>query len=183
MCIHPSQRPKFKYTIQQPSSNPHPTLSNTHSQCVFNRKNHKKMILAILISILIILIIGVTIFVRRVNKVTPEQPPVEIADDCCGSHAVCERDSLLSQTDQVIYFDDEELDSLRGIPYEEYTEAQITMLENVFYTLREQDVAGWIRSIQLRNIDLPEDIRDQALLIVAERREHTLEEWNKNNSN
>ena len=181
MCIHPSQRPKFKYTIQQPSSNPHPTLSNTHSQCVFNRKNHKKMILAILISILIILIIGVTIFVRRVNKVTPEQPPVEIADDCCGSHAVCERDSLLSQTDQVIYFDDEELDSLRGIPYEEYTEAQITMLENVFYTLREQDVAGWIRSIQLRNIDLPEDIRDQALLIVAERREHTLEEWTKNN--
>ena len=140
------------------------------------------MILTILISILIILIIGVTIFVRRVNKVTPEQPPVEIADDCCGSHAVCERDSLLSQTDQIIYFDDEELDQLQGIPSEDYTEAQITMLENVFYTLREQDVAGWIRSIQLRNIDLPEDIRDQALLIVAERREHTLEEWNKNNS-
>ena len=67
------------------------------------------MILAILIAILIILIIGVTIFVRRVNKTTPEQPPVQIADDCCGSHAVCERDSLLSQTDQIIYFDDEEL--------------------------------------------------------------------------
>ncbi|MEE1090687.1 MAG: phospholipase, partial [Paludibacteraceae bacterium] len=92
------------------------------------------MILAILIAILIILIIGVTIFVRRVNKVTPEQPPVEIADDCCGSHAVCERDSLLSQTDQIIYFDDEELDTLQGIPSEDYTEAQTTMLENVFYT-------------------------------------------------
>ena len=139
------------------------------------------MILIILISILIILIVGVSIFVRRVNKVTPEQPPVEIADDCCGSHAVCERDSLLSQTDQIIYFDDEELDTLRGIPCEEFTNEQTAMLENVFYTLREQDVAGWIRSIQLRNIDLPEDIRDQALLIVAERREHTLEEWTKNN--
>ena len=141
------------------------------------------MVIIIILVILLILLVGVAFFVRRINKQTPEQPPVEIADDCCGSHAVCERDSLLSQTDQVIYFDDEELDSLRGIPYEEYTEAQITMLENVFYTLREQDVAGWIRSIQLRNIDLPEDIRDQALLIVAERREHTLEEWNKNNSN
>ena len=139
------------------------------------------MIIYFLITILLILIAGVVVFVRRVNKVTPEQPPVEIADDCCGSHAVCERDSLLSQTDQIIYFDDEELDTLRGIPYEDYSEAQITMLENVFYTLREQDVAGWIRSIQLRNIDLPEDIRDQALLIVAERREHTLEEWTKNN--
>lgn len=139
------------------------------------------MILIILIAILIVLIIGVVIFVRKVNKNTPEQPPVEIADDCCGSHAVCERDSLLSQTDQIIYFDDEELDVLRGISCEEFSEAQMAMLENVFYTLREQDVAGWIRSIQLRNIDLPEDIRDQALLIVTERREHTLEEWNKNN--
>ena len=118
---------------------------------------------------------------RRINKQTPEQPPVEIADDCCGSHAVCERDSLLSQTDQIIYFDDEELDTLRGIPCEEFTNEQTAMLENVFYTLREQDVSGWIRSLQLRNIDLPIDIRDQALLIVAERREHTLEEWTKNN--
>ena len=139
------------------------------------------MFITIILIILIILLIGVAFFVRRINAQTPEQPPVEIADDCCGSHAVCERDSLLSQTDQIIYFDDEELDALRGIPAYEFTESHISMLENVFYTLREQDVAGWIRSLQLRNIDLPEDIRDQALLIVAERREHTLEEWNKNN--
>ena len=139
------------------------------------------MIIIIILVILLILLVGVAFFVRRINKQTPEQPPVEIADDCCGSHAVCERDSLLSQTDQIIYFDDEELDTLRGIPCEEFTNEQTAMLENVFYTLREQDVAGWIRSIQLRNIDLPEDIRDQALLIVAERREHTLEEWTKNN--
>lgn len=139
------------------------------------------MVITIILVILLILLVGVSLFVRRINKQTPEQPPVEIADDCCGSHAVCERDSLLSQTDQIIYFDDEELDTLRGIPCSDYTDAQISMLENVFYTLREQDVSGWIRSLQLRNIDLPLDIRDQALLIVAERREHTLEEWTKNN--
>lgn len=141
------------------------------------------MVIIIVLVILLILLVGVAFFVRRINKQTPEQPPVEIADDCCGSHAVCERDSLLSQTDQIIYFDDEELDSLSGIPCEEFTEEQTAMLENVFYTLREQDVSGWIRSLQLRNIDLPVDIRDQALLIVAERREHTLEEWTKNNQN
>ena len=139
------------------------------------------MVIIIILVILLILLVGVASFVRRINKQTPEQPPVEIADDCCGSHAVCERDSLLSQTDQIIYFDDEELDSLSGIPCEEFTEEQTAMIENVFYTLREQDVSGWIRSLQLRNIDLPVDIRDQALLIVAERREHTLEEWTKNN--
>ena len=139
------------------------------------------MVIAIILIILVILLIGVALFVRRVNSQTPEQPPVEIADDCCGAHAVCERDSLLSQTDQIIYFDDEELDALHGIPAYDFTPEQVAVLENVFYTLREQDVAGWIRSLQLRNIDLPEDIRDQALLIVAERRDHTLEEWTKNN--
>ncbi len=140
------------------------------------------MIIIIILIILLTLLVGVALFVRRVNSQTPEQPPVEIADDCCGSHAVCERDSLLSQTDQIIYFDDEELDTLRGIPCDDYTAEQTAMIENVFYTLREQDVSGWIRSLQLRNIDLPVDLRDQALLIVAERREHTLEEWTKNNN-
>ena len=44
------------------------------------------------------------------------------------------------------------------------------MLNDVFYTLREQDVAGWLRSLQLRDIALPDELRDEALLIVSERR-------------
>ncbi len=47
------------------------------------------------------------------------------------------------------------------------------MLENVFYTLKEQDVAGWLGSLQLRNIQLPNNLRDEALLIVSERRAKT----------
>ena len=78
------------------------------------------------------------------------------------------------------YFDDEELDELKGIPPEEFTDKQNQMLEDVFFTLREQDMAGWIRSLQLRNIELPDDIRDQALLIISERRQNTLENYNKN---
>jgi len=99
-----------------------------------------------------------------------EETPVKIADDCCGAHAVCERDSLLSTTDEIIYFDDEELDILKDKKLDNYTPADVEMLEHVFYTLREQDVAGWIRSLQLRNIALPSDLREEALLIVSERR-------------
>ena len=37
-------------------------------------------------------------------------------------------------------------------------------------SLSEKDVPGWCRSLQLRGIELPEDVREEALLIVKERR-------------
>lgn len=90
--------------------------------------------------------------------------------ECCGQHAVCERDLLLNKKDEIIYYDDEELDDLSGISPDEYTEKQLHELEDVFYTLQEKDVAGWLRSLQLRNITLPDELRDEALLIISERR-------------
>lgn len=136
-----------------------------------------------LIVIVVILLVAAALVVRRANHDTPPGEPTTIAADCCGSHAVCERDSLLSKTDNIIYFDDEELDALAGIPGAQLTDSQTSQLEEVFFSLREQDVSGWLRSLQLRNIDLPTDLRDQALLIIAERRQNTLDNWNKKHNN
>lgn len=91
-------------------------------------------------------------------------------DGCCGEHLVCERETLLQTNAQIEYYDDEELDALIGIPAEEYTQEQYQMIREVFETLKASDVPGWVRSIQLRNIQLPLDIREEALLIVVERR-------------
>jgi hypothetical protein len=91
-------------------------------------------------------------------------------DGCCGEHLVCERETLLQTNAKVEYYDDEELDALIGIPAEEYSQEQYQMLREVFDTLQAKDVPGWVRSIQLRNIQLPLDIREEALLIVVERR-------------
>ena len=91
-------------------------------------------------------------------------------DGCCGEHLVCERETLLQTNAKVEYYDDEELDALAGIAVEDYTEAQYKMIREVFDTLQAKDVPGWVRSIQLRNIQLPLDIREEALLIVVERR-------------
>lgn len=90
--------------------------------------------------------------------------------ECCGRHLVCERETLLQTNAEIIYYDDEELDELSGIPAEEYTEAQAQQIREVFETLKEKDVPGWVRSLQLRNIQLPMDVREEALLIVVERR-------------
>ena len=133
------------------------------------------------ILVLLILLSLVGLYVRKVNRETPVVETKEIPDDCCGAHAVCERDTLLTKTDEIIYFDDEELDQLSGVRADSMTDSQRTMVEEVFFTLREQDVAGWLRSLQLRNIELPDDIREQALFIVAERRENRLKEYGERN--
>jgi len=89
---------------------------------------------------------------------------------CCGQHLVCERETLLQTNAEIIYYDDEELDALAGIAPEDYTQEQAEQIREVFRTMQEKDVPGWVRSLQLRNIQLPLDVREEALLIVRERR-------------
>lgn len=104
----------------------------------------------------------------ELEKTAPK--PVVTDGECCGQHLVCERETLLQTNAKVEYYDDEELDALAGIAPEDYTEEQHQMIREVFDTLQEKDVPGWVRSLQLRNIQLPADIREEALLIVVERR-------------
>jgi len=101
-----------------------------------------------------------------------DQSSVSKQDDsgCCGQHLVCERETLLQTNAEIIYYDDEELDQLAGIDYTAYTSQQADMVREVFHTMQEKDVPGWVRSLQLRNIQLPLDVREEALLIVRERR-------------
>ncbi len=99
---------------------------------------------------------------------------VRDADDspCCGLHVTCEKDSLLSGVSaKVVYYDDEELDAYKGVPADGYDEAQIEQFRDVLFTLLPGDIAGWARSLQLRGIELPEIVRQELLLIVAEARE------------
>ena len=42
----------------------------------------------------------------------------------------------------------------------------------MLYTLQEVEVAGWLRSLQLRQVNLPDALKDEAFLIVGERRTH-----------
>lgn len=110
-------------------------------------------------------------YLSNENSLPSEEQLEEASDEgCCGEHLVCERETLLQTNAKVEYYDDEELDVLIGIAAEEYTEEQYQMIREVFNTLQAKDVPGWVRSIQLRNIQLPLDIREEALLIVVERR-------------
>lgn len=108
---------------------------------------------------------------KRAKKpsVVSDQPSAR-PEGCCGEHLVCERETLLQTNAKIEYYDDEELDVLAGVDPADFTEEQHEAVRNVFSTLQEADVPGWCRSLQLRNITLPPDIREEALLIVRERR-------------
>lgn len=97
----------------------------------------------------------------------------EAPEVCCGAHEMCERDSLLAAVSKEIeYYDDEELDAYRGVPGDAYEEEALNEFREVLYTLRDTEVAGWLRSLQLRGVELPDELKDEAFLIVGERRIH-----------
>ena len=97
----------------------------------------------------------------------------EIPEECCGQHETCERDSLLAAVSKKVeYYDDEELDRFQGVEADAYDEDAVNEFRDVLYTLQEIEVAGWLRSLQLRAINLPDALKDEAFLIVGERRIH-----------
>ncbi len=87
-------------------------------------------------------------------------------------HITCEKDSLLaSVSTEIEYYDDEELDVFAGRAAETYSDEEIEQFRDVMLTLLADDIAGWARSIQLRGITLPVEVRDELLMIVAEERQ------------
>lgn len=90
--------------------------------------------------------------------------------ECCGLHLVCEKDSLSPVTDEIVYYDDEELDRFRGRDAESYSPEEEEEFRDVLMTLRPSDVAGWARSITQRRLNLPPDVRDELLMLVNEQR-------------
>ncbi len=130
-----------------------------------------------LIALAVVAAVAGTIRNRRLHKKVESgeldaMPEVkEVDQECCGQHEVCEKESLLAAVSKKIeYYDDEELDRYIGVSPDAYTPEQEDEFRDVFYTMQSEDVAGWVRSLQLRGIALPEGIKDEVLLIVRERR-------------
>lgn len=92
------------------------------------------------------------------------------SSECCGLHLVCEKDSLSPMTDEVIYYDDEELDRFVGRTADSYSAEEEEEFRDVLMTLLPEDVAGWARSITQRRLELPPYVRDELLILVNEQR-------------
>ena len=110
---------------------------------------------------------------RQVESGELEAMPevVEVDSECCGQHEVCEKESLLAAVSRKIeYYDDEELDKYAGVAPDSYNPQQEDEFRYIFYTMQDEDVAGWVRSLQLRGIALPDNLKDEVFRVVGELR-------------
>lgn len=90
-------------------------------------------------------------------------------DGCCGKHAVCEKEILMQAavTNDIVYYDDEELDVYHGRAADSYTPAEVEQFEDVLTTMLAADVPGWLQSLERRGINLPNELRDEVLMILG----------------
>lgn len=140
----------------------------------------RKPMWILIISLIVLALVAATAGIIRNRKLQKKidrgeldaMPEVQEVDaECCGQHEICERDSLLAAVSkQIEYYDDEELDQFIGRAGDAYTEEETEMFRDVLYTTLDVEVAGWIRSLQLRGIELPDDLKDEVFLIIGERR-------------
>lgn len=148
-----------------------------------------------IILLIIFILLGVTIYLLNKYTRSPKKTEKTVQSDsaasenkeqaneeyerpegCCGAHEVCENESLLATNAKIIYFDDEELDAFKDRDPQSYTDEEISQFDEVFMTLRENELVDWLKSLQLRHVPLPECIKEQALMIISERRNNPVTE-------
>ena len=73
-----------------------------------------------------------------------------------------------ASTKPIEYFDDEELDDYRGMSSDAYTDADVERFSEVLYTMRSDEVAAWCRSLNLRHVSLPDQLKDEVVMLINE---------------
>ncbi len=66
-------------------------------------------------------------------------------------------------TKEIEYYDDEELDTFKGRQSDDYTDEEVEQFSEVLYTMKPEEVASWNRSLILRGINLPNQLKDEVI--------------------
>lgn len=104
--------------------------------------------------------------IQRKKGVTEANPDKYVRPDgCCGAHEVCEHpaDELNSKPE---YFDDEELDRFERKLSHEYTDEEAEEFRDVFYTLYDEEKSLWLKSLRMRHIGLPQQVKKEMVDVM-----------------
>ncbi len=86
---------------------------------------------------------------------------------CDGTLSKCEQECMMeAATKEIEYFDDEELDVFAGRQSDSYDEQEVEQFSEVLHTMREDEVQAWCRSLTLRGISLPDELKDEVIMII-----------------
>lgn len=127
----------------------------------------------ILIGILTIVgmgvIVGASTLISRHNSTEPDvvAPAAGDCATCSGINDDCEQTCMMeAATKEVEYYDDEELDRFKGKESGEYTDDEAEEFSEVLYTMRPDEAKGWNRSLILRGINVPNQIKDDLITMI-----------------
>lgn len=127
----------------------------------------------ILIGILAIVgmgvIVGASTLISRHNSTGPDvvAPAAGDCATCSGINDDCEQTCMMeAATKEVEYYDDEELDRFKGKESGEYTDDEAEEFSEVLYTMRPDEAKGWNRSLILRGINVPNQIKDDLITMI-----------------
>ena len=126
-----------------------------------------------------LLLIFVLYYLDRYNKIkkikesteADEQPAREPvpAGECCGKHVVCEKQKLAeARLRSAQYFDDEELDRYIGRSSDAYSDQEVEEFRYVLYTMGQDEVREWMECLQARNIELPDELKEECYSMMNE---------------
>ena len=105
----------------------------------------------------------------RTGKSGEEQPLVYGKDclTCSGENDKCEQECTMEAALRPVeYFDDEELDAFKGRASDGYEDDEVEQFAYVLHTMQTEDVAPWMRSLTLRGINLPDELKDEVMLLL-----------------
>ena len=121
---------------------------------------------------LVVLGLATALLTRFDRHADDPEAPIRVQDSCntCnGENDKCEQECMMeAATKPVEYFDDEELDAFQRRPSDRYEDDEAEQFREVLYTMRPSEVKDWCRSLTLRDISLPDQVKDEVLLIVGE---------------
>lgn len=86
---------------------------------------------------------------------------------CNGDDSRCEQECMMeAATKPIEYYDDEELDRFAFRPSDAYSDEEAEEFREVLYTMRQEEAKGWNRSLALRSINVPDQLKDELRMMI-----------------
>ena len=122
-----------------------------------------------LLILAIIAAIATKLTKQKVGEPDVVMPTSGDCSSCDGTDDKCEQVCMMeAATKDVEYYDDEELDRFRGRESDQYTDEEVEEFATVLYTMQPKEVKGWNRSLILREINLPNQIKDELIAMIED---------------
>lgn len=115
-----------------------------------------------------IVVVLVKMFGRKDEGVpTAEKADGEPCDTCAADPGTCLKERVIQNAvGEIEYFDDEELDRFRGRRADSYTADEASMFAEVMYTMKPEEVKDWLVSLGRRCVNLPDQLKDEAMMLM-----------------